>query len=245
MELGFYGLIAGILAGFFGIGGGMIVVPLLLYSNFTIKDAISLSIIQMTFGSLFGSFLNFKKNKKIIHIGIYLGIGGFLGGFVSGFVVDFFNEIFLKYIFLSLVCFAIFKVYFLAIEDTQFAREDVNIYKLLGVGFVVGILSMSAGIGGSIILTPLLATYLKFDLKIASSLGLLFVAFSSSAGFLSLLINGNMLFLEGSILGLFSLMGVYLGSSMKKVIKLKSFQIYLLCLYILVFFSMIFKLFIV
>ena len=60
MELLFLGIFIGIIAGFFGIGGGTLLVPLLLYFNFDFKEAIGISIIQMVFSSIFGTYLNNK-----------------------------------------------------------------------------------------------------------------------------------------------------------------------------------------
>lgn len=55
------GVIAGITSGLFGIGGGMVIVPLALTLGLSSHHAISLSVVQMIFSSIFGSFINFKK----------------------------------------------------------------------------------------------------------------------------------------------------------------------------------------
>ncbi len=66
IELAILGLITGAVSGFFGVGGGMVLVPMLLFANFDMKQAVSISIMQMVFSSIFGSFLNSKKNKEIL-----------------------------------------------------------------------------------------------------------------------------------------------------------------------------------
>ena len=58
VELIGVGIFIGVMSGFFGIGGGMILVPILVALGFGIKDAIGISIIQMVFISIFGSYLN-------------------------------------------------------------------------------------------------------------------------------------------------------------------------------------------
>jgi len=55
------GTLAGTLSGFFGIGGGMILIPLLMLTGMDIKTAIGISIVQMVFSSFYGSYLNYKK----------------------------------------------------------------------------------------------------------------------------------------------------------------------------------------
>ena len=61
MELAFVGIFVGFLSGFFGIGGGTILVPILLALGFDMKSAVGISVTQMVFSSLFGSFLNLRK----------------------------------------------------------------------------------------------------------------------------------------------------------------------------------------
>ncbi len=48
------GSLVGVLSGFFGIGGGMILIPILLLIGIDIKSAIAISIVQMVFSSFYG-----------------------------------------------------------------------------------------------------------------------------------------------------------------------------------------------
>ena len=99
IELLSFGIIAGFIGGFFGVGGGMVLIPLLLFIGFDMKSAIAISIMQMVFTSLFGTFLNYKKNKDFLENGILLGIGGFSGGILSGFIVSSISHFLYKYYF--------------------------------------------------------------------------------------------------------------------------------------------------
>jgi uncharacterized membrane protein YfcA len=244
IELLIFGVFTGLVSGFFGVGGGMVLIPLLLYSGFDMKEAVSISIVQMVFSSIFGSFLNYKENKKILKIGLLLGLGGFLGGLNNGLIMNFVSSSSLTYIFLFIVCFAIYRVS----RQESIIDEHIVLYNpwlLISVGFVVGIIAMSIGVGGSVMLTPILATYFHYNLKIASSMGLFFVVFSSLAGFISLSSHGHMLFSEGFTVGFASLIGVYFGIKLKNIVHIKSFKIYILILYIIILLSMVFKIFVV
>jgi uncharacterized membrane protein YfcA len=101
---------------------------------------------------------------------------------------------------------------------------------------------MSIGVGGSVMLTPILAGYMYYNLKDASSLGLFFVIFSSIAGFLSHSISGHMLYYEGAIIGIASLVGVYYGIKVKNMINLKSYKQLTVGLYVIILLSIIYKL---
>jgi len=242
MTLILLGIITGFLSGFFGIGGGTILVPLLLLYGFDMKSAVAISIMQMVFSSIYGSFLNSKKNKAILKDGIIIGLGGFLGGSLSGLIVPNVEALYLKYLFLAVIVFSIYRVSMSSIKESNEEVKTHSKIVLILVGFFIGILAMSIGIGGSIILTPILVGYMLYNLKDAASLGLFFVIFSSIAGFISLSITGNMLFSEGVIVGIASLIGVYYGVKVKNATHLKSYKHLTLVLYVIILSIFIYKL---
>ena len=241
IELSLFGILTGFIAGFFGVGGGMILIPMLLWAGFIMKDAVSISIMQMVFSSVYGSFLNYKKNKTLLKDGLIIGFGGFLGGLQNGFIHQIVSNRFLEYIFIIIVMFSIYKISTSSTKNSSSTKTHNKIL-LFFVGFIIGMFAMSIGVGGSVLLTPILATYLLYNLKDASSLGLFFVIFSSIAGFISLSLAGKMLYFEGLTVGLASLIGVYFGIKVKNIVKMKNYKNYILFLYSFVLFAMIIQL---
>lgn len=240
LELAIFGIITGFTSGFFGIGGGTILVPLLLATGFVMKEAVAISIMQMIFSSIYGSFLNAKKAKDVVKDGTILGIGGSIGGIISGYIVPSLSNEFLQYLFIVILIFSIVKIFLSPAAQTDNKQVESTLVLLL-VGVFIGILAMSIGVGGSILLTPILVGYLRYDLKAATALGLFFVIFSSIAGFISTAYNGNMLFLEGANVGIGSLIGVYFGIKVKDMVKATSYKNYVLLLNILVLIIMLYK----
>jgi uncharacterized protein len=239
-ELAIFGIITGFSSGFFGIGGGTILVPLLLATGFVMKEAVAISIMQMVFSSIYGSFLNAKKAKDVVKDGTILGIGGSIGGIISGYLVPSLSNEFLQYLFIVILIFSIVKIFLSPAAQTNNEQVESTLVLLL-VGVFIGILAMSIGVGGSVLLTPILVGYLRYDLKAATALGLFFVIFSSIAGFISTAYNGNMLFLEGANVGIGSLIGVYFGIKVKDMVKSTSYKNYVLLLNILVLIIMLYK----
>ena len=111
LELILFGLAAGFVSGFFGLGGGTILTPMLVTAGFMMKEAISIAIMQMVFSSIYGSFLNSKKAKHVFKDGIVIGIGGSLGGLLNSYVHSLVSNIFLQYVFIIVVIFSIIKIF--------------------------------------------------------------------------------------------------------------------------------------
>jgi len=240
IELATFGIATGFVAGFFGVGGGMVLIPMLLFAGYEMRHAVSISIMQMVFSSIFGSFLNAKQNREILRDGLYLGVGGFIGGILSGFIVSNMSGAYLQYLFLTIVFLAIIRVS-LTPSQHNFIKKETSPKQLITIGLIIGMIAMSIGVGGSVMLTPILAGYLHYNLKHASSLGLFFVVFSSIAGFISLSLSGQMMYFEGFIVGLASLLGVWIGIFIKNKVNLLSYKKYILILYIIIFISVFSK----
>ncbi|MEA2112138.1 MAG: sulfite exporter TauE/SafE family protein [Campylobacterota bacterium] len=213
LELGFLGIVVGVLSGFFGIGGGTILVPILLFIGFDIKTAIGISVIQMVFSSLYGSYLNFKKGTLDFQMVLIIGVGGFLGALFSSLVIANVASITLEIVFLLFVLFALIRMYFKPKEDA--APKQPHSVLLFFIGLVLGLFSISIGVGGSILLVPLLVGFLHVSLKNAISAGLFFVVFSSVSGVISLGFGGTLDYESGIVIGLASLLGVALGVWLK------------------------------
>lgn len=232
IELVFLGIGVGLLSGFFGIGGGTILVPLLLLLGHEIKDAIGISIVQMVFSSVYGSYLNNKKGTLDVPMVLTIGIGGFIGALLSGFFTAIFSDLALEIIFLLFAIFALSRLFFSTKIDI--VQKDVNKAVLFLIGLFLGLFSMLIGVGGSIILVPILVGFLHVDLKKAISAGLFFVVFSSISGLISHAISREIDFFSGIVIGLASLAGVYVGILLKDKVDLALQKKLLVGFYLLV-----------
>jgi len=232
IELIVVGIFIGTMSGFFGIGGGMILVPILLVIGFDIKDAIGISIVQMVFSSVFGSYLNHKRGSLVVGEGIFVGFGGFIGGFIGGYVTVYISSAILQFLFFALLLFALFRLFFSKNHEDNAQTKTLSKTLLFMIGFIIGIFSITLGIGGSVILTPLLVGLLHYPIKKAVSAGLFFVVFSSVAGMISRLNSGTIDFHNGLAVAVASLLGVAFGIWLKDHVSSKNHKISLLVLYV-------------
>jgi uncharacterized membrane protein YfcA len=224
------GIIIGFASGFFGIGGGTVLVPVLLLIGFDIKTAIGLAAMQMVFSSTLGSYVNYKGGKLILKDALFLGFGGFVGATQSGAIVAAANDFVLMSGFICILLFSLIK--FLRTPVNANKEAVTNKMLLFLIGAFVGMVSLSMGIGGAVFLTPILVGFLGYDIKRAVSMGLFFVVFSSISGFLSMAWHGLIDFKMGLALGVGSLIGVVYGAKRSHAIEKQRQKWWLLGLYI-------------
>ena len=242
LELVLLGTIIGVLSGFFGVGGGTILVPILLMLGYETKVAIGISVVQMVFSSIYGSYLNNKKGTLDIPMVVVIGTGGFIGALLSGVMASNFSAIALESVFLSFAIFALLRLFFQTKEHKD--QKAVSKIVLFAIGVPLGALSMTIGVGGSIILVPILVGFLHVPLKQAISAGLFFVVFSSISGLISHSLSSNVDFTSGITIGIASLLGVFIGIMLKDAVNEKLQRNLLVAFYLAVVLYLIQRIFI-
>ncbi len=73
------GILVGLIASFAGIGGGVIMVPLLVFLGFTAQKAVGTSFLSILIISISALFAHGKLDHVDYRLGIFLGLGGILG----------------------------------------------------------------------------------------------------------------------------------------------------------------------
>lgn len=242
IEFIFIGLLAGFMAGFFGVGGGAITVPLLLYAGVPIKFAVGISAMQMVFSSVYGSFKN-VKNRLVSTKDAYLfGLGGIAGAIIGGNLLNIVDASVIEYSLLGLILFALFRVLYSSHERHGEKKRKSLFFNLiigLGIGMIAGML----GVGGSILLIPILVGYLNYTTKEAVTVGLFFVMFSSLAAFFTLAGLGYVDYAKGLVVALASLAGVRAGQFAVSKTDIKSHKNWTVVMYTVLFLLTAYKIF--
>lgn len=236
-----FGVVVGFLSGFFGIGGGTILVPIMLLFGYSMKESVGIAIIPMMFGSVFGSLINIRHKMFDVKPAIILGLGGFVGALSSGFVMKLAPEIVLLSVLIAVQLFNVIKMSTNKVYTTDKAPiESKGLLFLLGL--IVGLISISVGVGGAIIILPTLIVFFRYDIKKAVSTSLFFVVFSSTSGLISLSVNGLVNFKIGLLIAVGVLLGVTFGTKAARTIDKTIQKKLLVLLSIAILFMLFYKL---
>ncbi len=81
------GIFVGVLASFAGVGGGIVIVPLLILLKKTHTQAVGTSFLSILIISLSSFFFHSKLQHVIYSWGFYIGLGGIIGAFIGSHLV--------------------------------------------------------------------------------------------------------------------------------------------------------------
>jgi hypothetical protein len=77
------GIVTGVLAAFAGVGGGIVMVPLMIFLGKSHTQAVGTSFLAILIISVASLFFHNKMNNVVYDWGVYLGVGGVLGAFAG------------------------------------------------------------------------------------------------------------------------------------------------------------------
>lgn len=192
--LGGLGIITGFLSGLLGIGGGIIMAPLLLYlpqlfgfEILTMQTVAGLTIVQGLVACIAGGLTHlkfqFSSGKLVAWMGVTLFVASFIGGASSKIVA---NEILL----IIFACMALVASFLMIlprdeeIEIPDIKRFSFSRFRAVSVSGSIGVLGGLVGQGGSFILIPLMTSYMKVPTRIAIGSNLAIVFLSTLAAFI-------------------------------------------------------------
>jgi hypothetical protein len=225
------GLVSGILAGFLGIGGGTVLVPLLVALKYTPVQAVGTSSLAILITAISGSVQNWRMGlfsfKRVLAIGFPAVVTAQLGAYLASNIRPY-------YLLGAFGLLLLLNVYLVELRKQLTAKnkaqeeylvetptEGVHEPKISGLkanisrvatGGAAGILAGLFGVGGGVIMVPLQILLLGETIKVAiqTSLGVIVItAISASAGHA---LRGNVLLVEALLLGGGGLLGAQIST---------------------------------
>ena len=176
------GLCGGILSGVVGVGGGIVFVPGLVYVlGWDIKEAVAASLVIVVFSSLSGTIRNQRSDdptdwKTAAVLAAAVAPATLIGVYVS--TVS--TEAVVRIVFAS--------VLLLLAYPTARGRPDfddtkrIPLYFVFAAGVLIGALSGLVGVGGGVVMVPLMVLGMGLTTKRAVSTSLAVVMFTGIVG---------------------------------------------------------------
>jgi uncharacterized protein len=189
------GGIAGFLAGFFGVGGGIILVPILIlfYGSLDISSLVSTHIAFGTslFVVVFASAVSaqqYARNGFVVWKAVaWIGVASVLGAVFGSYIAAGLEGKSLQKIFGLVVAVAAIRL----MGESRRPKSDdgprLAPPGLAGMGIFVGLVSSLAGVGGGVFSIPMMYYFFRFPLKKAlgtSSASIVITATASAAGYI-------------------------------------------------------------
>ena len=211
------GFFSGILAGFLGIGGGTVLVPLLVAFGYSPIQAVATSALAIAITAISGTVQNFRmgyvKPQSILH----LGLPALIAAQVGVYLAEAFSSDVLLFAFGLLLVVNIFLVEFrkrvIAKHKHQTKTStDNRIIARITTGGTAGVLAGLFGVGGGVIMVPLQIIWLGEPIKTAIRTSLGVIVLTAISACIGHAMQGNVLFTEGLLLGTGGLIGAQVST---------------------------------
>jgi hypothetical protein len=222
------GFVAGVVGSIIGLGGGIIVVPVMTFLGIS-PTASSSSSLFAAFSNSIASTVSYAKQKRIDYkIGLKLGLmsipGTILGALISAEVTPNVFKILFGIVLFASCCYLFIKKNLeskSSISKQMFAASAA-------ISFFAGILSSFFGIGGGIIFVPLMIIGLGLLVKNATATSQLILLFSSASGMIAHSFLGHSDFNYALLLSVGAFGGGLVGARLSLELKENSIR-FLIC----------------
>jgi uncharacterized protein len=191
------GVIVGFACGLLGVGGGFIMVPVqiwVLTSNgidpdLAVRIAFGTSLAVILPTSISGCHGHSCKGVVLWRPGLALGISGLFGSLIGGTIASYAPvELLTTFFGLVVLTGALRMLFSRDLSPKGKPKKDLLHYILWGL--LVGIVAGMTGIGGGVILVPVMVIALGFSMHQAAGTSSLAIAFIAAGGVLAYIING-------------------------------------------------------
>jgi uncharacterized membrane protein YfcA len=221
------GLFGGFLSGLLGLGGAIVMIPLMLMvpkilgiGVLSMKAVAGLSMIQVVFASLSG-VVRHRKNKFVsMRLLVCLGVSVALGSSFGSVISKYMSNQALLVVFGSIaVVAAVMMLIPQKDNESEIADPDaIGFNKILAViiGLVIGTMAGMVGAGGGFVLIPVMLYVLKIPLRITIGTSLGIVLIGAVMGAVGKIYTGQVDWLLAVALIISSIPSAQLGSMVSR-----------------------------
>lgn len=207
------GLIGGVLSGAFGIGGGIIMVPLLIsLAGMDQKQAAATSLLAIVPTAIAGSATYLANGQIDLLAGVIIAVGAIGGALIGTALLRRIPLVWLRWIFIALILVVAVRMLIVAPErGDPIEMSGLLALGYLALGLVMGIASGLFGIGGGVIAVPSLIALFGMSDLIAKGTSLLVMIPTGITGTITNARAGLVNLRAGIIVGVAATLGAFPG----------------------------------
>lgn len=231
MEIGILivGILAGVMSGLFGIGGGIVMVPTLIAifgMNMLDANATSLAAMLLPVG-IFGVINYYKAGYINLKDSLWIALGLFGGSFFGAELavtldVNLLAKLYAAYLLWIAVGYFDIPTYFSRNKNkNKIQTEGIQpktqraLWQFILIGVLAGVIAGMFGKGGGLVIVPILIKFFDYDPKAASATSL--AALQLPVGLPSVIVyaqDGHLNFFYAGLMAFGILVGVFFGSKL-------------------------------
>ncbi|WP_418791707.1 sulfite exporter TauE/SafE family protein [Phosphitispora sp. TUW77] len=237
------GLFAGSFGSLLGLGGGVIVIPVLsILFGLPIHTAIGISLVGVIATSTGAAVVYIRDRKVNIKLGMTLELGSTVGAVAGAVVAGYIGAKVLYFLFAGMVVYNAYSMY--RQEDKNYSREGhaaahdgyPTVYRE-GTGYVVkyvplgvllsslaGVTSGLLGVGGGLIKIPVMYLLMGVPLKEAAATSNFMIGVTASASAIIYYLNGNIDVVAAVPVALGVFGGAAIGTRINERISVRSLK---------------------
>lgn len=194
------GLLAGLLSGLLGIGGGLVFAPLLLLAGLDPHQALATSTLAIVPTTLGGTWTHLRSRTLPGPGSLAIGLGACFGAALfsqMGLGLQGWHLLALQALMYGVLAFTIRPQSALAAQVTS----TLNLVGLASVGWVAGLATGLLGLGGGLVMVPLMVQLLRVPIHLAIRFSTLAVLVSAAVASGTFLLDGRGVLPVGLALG--------------------------------------------
>lgn len=225
------GLFVGMIAAILGIGGGVLLVPILhVLLNLEMHKAVGTSLFVIFFSASSAAFSYSRRKLTLWKLALIFECGSIPGAYVGAYTSHLASPDQLKIAFSILMFYVAYKMwrgkktknkYSKSTKETQLKLKEPRVILLLIIlGFVPGFLSGLLGIGGGVVTVPIMRLILGLPMHNSVATSALMICITTLTGSTTHFLMGTVKYDVGVWLTPSVVVGSYLGA--KVSVKLKS-----------------------
>ncbi len=241
------GALAGVMGALFGIGGGMIIVPMLIiFYGLTAKDAAAISLVGIVATSVGASAVYVKKRISNIRLGLYLEITTVIGAIAGVAVATYISDTALTVMFSLVMIYSgtrmIFNpelvvepgecsgkycfTYYDEIQKKDLGYEIQNVKSGAAMCTVAGLVASMTGLGGGAIKVPIMNLHMHVPMKAATATSNYMIGITAFTGAVLYFAMGDISLVFAGAVAVGGFLGSMAGTKITSYVNGKSLRRY-------------------